>query len=303
MRYFCGWDGGGSKTEVLCADINGREVARQTFGTLNLNGAPQEKVAETIANAVSFMKSIGSLDDCLALVIGSAGVSNVHVRTFITEHVRKRGFSGRLQIVGDHEIALEGLISGPGAVLIAGTGSVCIGKDDHGNRARAGGFGYLIDDCGSGYAIGRDILASIVRAHDGRSPQTCLTGMVLDQLHLPDIPGIVTWLYDARTEKKDVAALAPLLNHALAANDAAARQIAHTAAKDLSDLAAAVWKKLNLERGQLALTGSILEYFSAVREEVIRLSREAFPEMEIVSSQNGACEGALKLAMMMYPQK
>ena len=300
MRYFCGWDGGGSKTEVLCADSEGHEIARKTFGSLNLNGAPKEKIAETIEEAIRFMKSAGSLNDCLELVIGAAGVSNAHVRTFITEQVRLNGYAGNLQIAGDHEIALEGFLSGPGAVLIAGTGSVCIGRDDRGNRARSGGFGYLIDDCGSGYAIGRDILSAIVRAHDSRCGKTCLTEMTLKHLNLPDIPSLITWLYDPHTEKKDIAALAPLLNHAIAADDEAAQKIALAAAKELAELVIAVWKTLNLRQGQLALTGSILEHFSSIREEVSRLVCRKYPETEVLASHNDACAGALKLAIKMH---
>ena len=299
MKYFCGWDGGGSKTEVLCADENGTEIARKTFGTLNMNGASADEVAETISNAVSFMKSIAPLDAFQALAIGAAGVSNAPVSAFITEQVRRCGYSGALRIAGDHEIALEGFISGPGAVLISGTGSVCIGKDDRGNQTRAGGFGYLIDDCGSGYAIGRDILAAIVRAHDGRGCPTCLTEMVLGQLGLPDIRGVVTWLYSPSTEKKDIAALAPLLNRALDADDAAAKQIAQIAANELAQLAVAVWKKLGLHQGQLALTGSILEHFNVIHDELCRLIQEFCPEINIIAPQERACDGAVKLATRM----
>ena len=300
MKYFCGWDGGGSKTEVLCADEEGRQIACRTLGPLNLNGAPEEKVSETIENAVNFMNSAGALDDCPSLVIGAAGVSNARVRTFLTDEIRRCGYSGRLTIVGDHEIALEGLISGPGAVLIAGTGSVCVGRDESGNRARAGGFGHLIDDGGSGYAIGRDILSAVVRAHDGRGCRTVLTDLTLEYLGASDMTDVTTWLYGPQTKKKDVAALAPLLNHALQENDAAAKEIALTAAKELAQMANAVWNTLGLREGQLALTGSIFEHYIVIRSEVRRLCRELCPEMDVISPQRRASEGAVKLAMKAY---
>ena len=297
MVYFCGWDGGGSKTTVLCADENGKELARKTFGPLNINGAPQETVATTIADALAFMKSIANLDQFRTLAIGAAGVSNFRVVDFITDQIRQRGYTNKLLIVGDHEIALESLHSESGAVLIAGTGSICIGKDNQGNRARAGGFGYLIDDCGSGYSIGRDILAAIVRAHDGRGCKTCLTEMTLEHLGAPDIPHLIAWLYNSQTDKKDIAALTPLLSRALEVNDPAAKQIALSAAKELTMLITAVWKKLNLYHGELILTGSILEHFSLIRDEVCRLSHAFCPEIDVIIPQDGACEGALKLAM------
>lgn len=298
MRYFCGWDGGGSKTEVLCADENGREIARKTFGSLNVNGAPHETVAETIKNAVAFMQSTA---DIQALVIGAPGISNAGSTEFITEEVCRCGYSGRLQIIGDHEIALEGAISCSGAVLIAGTGSICLGKNSSGRRARAGGFGHIIDDCGSGYAIGRDILSAVVRAHDGRGPKTCLTEMVLSQLGAADIRAMITWLYNPQTEKKDVAALSPLLNRALAENDSVAHEIILASAKELAQLSKAVWKQLDLQQGELALTGSIFQHFPAIREKVCGEIQSIHPGIRVISLENHACEGAVKLAMKLQP--
>lgn len=297
MKYYCGWDGGGSKTEVLCADESGREIARRSFGSLNLNGASEEAVAETIADALEFMRSVGSLRNCCGLAIGAAGVSNARVGVFLEERLREAGYTGKLSIVGDHVIALEGAVDGSGAVLIAGTGSICLGKDEHGNQARAGGYGYLIDDGGSGYAIGRDILAAVVRAQDGRGCETCLTGLVMEQLNVQDVREMTAWLYSAQTGKKEIAALAPLLRIALDRDDEAAKAIASEAAKNLAELAIAVWRRLNLCKGELALTGSILEHFPEIRAETSRICRKFCPEMEEIRPRGSACAGAVKLAM------
>lgn len=297
MGYYCGWDGGGSKTEVLCADASGREIARRRFGPLNVNGAAEAQVAQTIADAVRFMQTVGGLSNCLGLAIGAAGVSNARMSEFIAEQVRSAGYAGKLTIVGDHEIALEGAVHGPGAVLIAGTGSICIGRDGDGNRARAGGFGYLIDDVGSGYAIGREILTAVVRAHDGRGGETSLTGAVLDRLNVRDVSGMLTWLYGPQTGKKEIAALAPLLILALSDGDEAAEEIARSAAEELAGLALAVWRKLGLQRGELALTGSVLEHYECIRDEVARICCEQFSEMNVIKPRGTACEGAVRLAM------
>ena len=75
--YICGWDGGGTKTQVLCLTPEGRVAGEGTFGPLNLNGAEEEKIAATIRESVAFMAGQpGGLAGCGALVIGTAGVSN-----------------------------------------------------------------------------------------------------------------------------------------------------------------------------------------------------------------------------------
>ena len=60
----------------------------------------------------------------------------------------------------------------PGVVLIAGTGSIAYGVNHDGFAARAGGWGYVLGDEGSGYWIGRQALAAVVREADGRGPKT-----------------------------------------------------------------------------------------------------------------------------------
>lgn len=300
MGYYCGWDGGGSKTEVLCRDEKGREIGHAFFGPLNINGAPRERVAQTIADAVGFMAGMpGGLEGCMHLVIGAAGVSNVQIYTFLTEHVHSEGYTGRLTIAGDQEIALAGAIEGPGAVLIAGTGAICCGRDGQGKATRVGGFGHLIDDGGSGYAIGRDILMAVVRAKDGRGKATCLTEAVFAKLGVNDVSGVITWLYSAGTGKKEVAALAPLLLDALAAGDEAAADIAKAAARELSALAVAAWKNLGIAEGELAMTGSVLTHYAAIREETAAICRAACPGMRVIAPRGSAAEGAVSMAMHM----
>ena len=218
--YYCGWDGGGTKTEVYAVDENGQTLADRCFGPLNPNGASQEKIMDTAREAIHFMASLpGGLEDCGGLVIGIAGVSNRHAAEIIENEVRTGGYHGPVRLLGDQEIALAGAIDGPGAVLIAGTGAICFGRDEAGKGFRVGGYGYLIDDGGSGYAIGRDILSSVVRCVDGRLPESCLPPLVFDFLKVKDVQGIITWLYAPATGKKEVASLAPLLLKAMEAGE------------------------------------------------------------------------------------
>lgn len=298
MSYYCGWDGGGSKTEVLCRDASGTEIGRASFGPLNLNGASKEKVGQTISDSIAFMASMpGGLDECGGLVIGAAGVSNAGVALLIEQNVRRSGYAGKLSIVGDHEIALEGAIHGAGAVLIAGTGSICVGRNADGERARAGGFGHLIDDEGSGYAIGRDILTAIVRAQDGRGEKTVLTDKVFSRLDVETVSQMLTWMYSPQTGKREIAALAPLLTEAIDQCDLPAVRIAEKAAGELAKMAAAVWKNLGICEGELALTGSVLTLQPHIRSEVNRLCRVQCPGVNVISPRGSAVDGAVQLAM------
>ena len=230
------------------------------------------------------------------LVIGMAGVSNRHATAFVEQTVRDAGFRGHLQFLGDQEIALAGAISGHGAVLIAGTGSVCCGRDQSGTLFRVGGYGYLIDDPGSGYAIGRDILTAVVRAVDGRGRATCLKDLVFRELKTDEVRGLITWLYAPATGKKEVAAITRLLPEALKAGDEAALAIAEKATEDLADIVLAGWKKTGMEDGELALTGSILEHFDGIREGMAQRVHAVFPNIEIGFPRSDPAHGAASLA-------
>ena len=229
-------------------------------------------------------------------MIGMAGVSSQHARAFLENTLASCGYQGRYRLLGDQEIALAGAVEGPGAILIAGTGSVCLAKNETGDTFRSGGYGYLIDDCGSGYAIGRDILASVVRAEDGRGPATCLTEAVYRELSVKNVGQMITWLYSPDTGKKQIAALAALLPEAIEKGDEAALSIAQRAAEELSALAVSAWNRAGLAQGELALSGSILTRFSTVRQGVVERLGKALPRATVISPRHPAAFGAAALA-------
>ena len=297
-QYFCGWDGGGTKTEVCLVNKEGAVIASRAFGPLNINGASEDTVRRSVQDAVDYMAAQpGGLSACGALMIGMAGASNRDAVLLMENAVRQAGYEGPLKILGDQEIALEGAVQGHGAVLIAGTGAICFGRDPAGNRFRVGGYGYLIDDGGSGYAIGRDILAATARAVDGRGMETCLKAMVFEALHVQDMPGVITWLYGPQTGKKEVASLAPLLLRALEAGDEAAWRIAQKAAADLAELVIAGWRKTGMRDGELALTGSILTRYASIRQMVEEKLQTALPALRIQAPRASAAQGAAMLAL------
>lgn len=301
--YVCGWDGGGTKTEVLCMALNEDVLADGNFGPLNPNGAEQTKVVSTVRDSVAFMASQpGGLAACSALVIGTAGVSNEAAVRLVTDTVRACGYHGPLRLLGDQEIALAGAIRGPGAVLVAGTGSICCARDDQGHTTRVGGRGYLIDDEGSGYALGRDILMAVARADDGRANPTALTAMVFDALGVSNVREAVTWLYAPTTGKREVAALAPLLLRALDMGDEAAQAIADNAAAALAELAVTAWRNLALHTGELAFIGSILARYPRIRQGVMARCQAACPGMVIREPRGGAAQGAALLALDLLRQ-
>lgn len=296
--YAAGWDGGGTKTTIEARAEDGTVLMRERFGSMNLNSAGESSVEATFRDAIAAMRTLpGGLEACGAVCIGSAGVSNPEARATLERLLRQCGYPGPLLLVGDHETALAGALGSPvGMVLIAGTGSICFGRSSAGETARAGGYGHKIDDEGSGYALGRDALAAVVRAADGRAPRTLLTQLVFEKLGITNLGGLVRFTYAPETEKKQIASLAPLIEQARDAGDEAAQAITVRAAGELAQLAGAVARTIGMENAELAMTGSLLLHDNGLRTETQKSLRNQFPEMRFLAPRNDAASGAALLA-------
>lgn len=299
MKYVAGWDGGGTKTAVTVADENGRSIHAFTAGAINYNGQDEESVRLAIQEIIaSIERSCGGLERCAQMCIGAAGVSNPSVVSRLTSNIRECGYEGRLLITGDHETALYGGLDNPyGIILIAGTGSICYGKNEAGAAHRTGGCGYLIDDEGSGYSIGRDLIAAVVRANDGRIPETAIAGLVYDRLQVGTVRELIGFVHDKRTNKKDVAALAPLLSEACSLGDEAGLAIADKSASSLLELVVPVADKLVLQDGNLAMSGSVLLRNDYVRTAFADKLERAYPRMNCFPAKKDASSGAVLLAL------
>ena len=291
--FLIGADGGGTKTEFIITDMEGNRVSGGRLGPMN-PFSPKEVLAETargLARAITAVEG-----ECARLAVACAGAGESEMAARVQAELAAAGVSCPITVYGDHENALFAAFGeGDGAVLIAGTGSVCFGRRN-GVYHRSGGRGHVIDDGGSGYAIGRDMLSAVVRASDGRADRTALTRLVTDFCGTNDIAEITTRFTDPALPKSEIAALAPLLSAAVSSGDEAAREIQERAAAELASLAIAVLSALP-GIGQVAFTGSVLTYGRSLRAMVSALIKERFPLAECSVCYTRGAEGAAAYAL------
>src|SRR6266581_557596 len=92
-----------------------------------------------------------------ALAVAARGVWTARERAALRR--RLRALAPRVDVLSDAEAAWLGALDGrPGVVVLAGTGSIVVGRDARGRWARAGGLGPLLGDEGSAFWIGREWL-------------------------------------------------------------------------------------------------------------------------------------------------
>jgi N-acetylglucosamine kinase len=150
-----------------------------------------------------------------------------------------------LIVTTDAEIALSGATAtGQGIAAIAGTGSIAFGRNAEGRRARAGGWGYIFGDEGSGFDIARQALRAALRMEEGWGPPTSLRQALLDSTGRRDANAVLHLFYTAGWPRSRVAALASLAVAAAAEGDAAAIGILNRAAVELAMLVAAIRSQL-----------------------------------------------------------
>lgn len=303
MKFVLAVDGGGTKTHVLCADETGQVVGEGFSGPTSLTatsvGAASFNLREAIRQA---MEKIGDQAEVACLVMGLAGMDTPPEEANAFK-VFKDGLEnlkiGKLMLVNDSLIGLASGTDKPDAVvLIAGTGSNCVGRNQEGQTAKTSGMDYMLTDQGSGYDIGLTVLKEVVKSFDGRGPKTSLEALVCDYFHIKSIYELKGPTYNPALTKPEVADLARLCIQANDAGDQVARGILDHAIADLNLMIKTVMQKLNIvDRDvDIVLAGSITKvpYVQAgIKSHVI----EFCPNSHLVVPTQEPVFGALKMAL------
>ncbi len=225
--YYLGVDGGGTKTHALITDAHGALLGEGYAGSSNYHDQGVAGARDAIVSAVDGARRAAALSPqpFNAAFLGLGSIVSETDRAVIRGIARELALAPPDRVGVDHDarVALAGGLSGrPGMVLIAGTGSICYGRTADGESWRAGGWGPLLADEGSGYWLGLRALRIAAESYDGRLPPGVLTGRVLAALGIAEMDDLMHRVYVAGLSRAEIAALGPLTLAAAAEGDAAA---------------------------------------------------------------------------------
>jgi len=247
MKLFLGVDGGQSGTTALIGDELGRVLGEGKAGPANhaATGEGRARLEGAVRASVAAATGAAGLDDSQvsfeAACFGMSGGPE-DKRQILAATVR----SGQIVVVTDAEVALSGAAGGgPGMVVIAGTGSIALGRNAEGRTARAGGWGYIFGDEGGAFDIARQALRAALRMEEGWGPQTALREALLEATGAAGVNEAMHLFYTPEWPRARVASLAAAVDQAAENADPAARRILAQAAQELALLAG--WQQLAVE--------------------------------------------------------
>lgn len=303
QAFFIGVDGGGTKTQAVVIDEKGKEIAKGVSGGSN-------------PSVVGINESVKNIDDALKQALLGKKLTNVPAVFAIAGINTEEGknnlkgaisatpsiscvISKNFEVVNDALAALRaGTADKNAIVVIAGTGSSCVGGNENGKHAKSGGMDYILSDEGSGYFIGLSVLKAVTKSSDGREAKTKLVDMLFKKLKIKSIEELDLLVYKKPWNKTDIASVAPLAEIATEIGDPKAKQIIETASRELGQMIKAVVKKLELVHKPYTIvtTGSVFKIQKILCENLERDILKFSPEAKFTKPQVDSATGAAYLA-------
>ena len=236
--YYIGIDGGGTKTAFGLFDENGlclKRIEQTTCHFLQVGFDGCSKILKKGIDELVCQYDI-SVNN-LKIGIGIAGYGNdLNIRRQIEEAIALLLGEYTYFLTNDMHVALLGGINGQdGIAVVAGTGSIAMAKGNH-KIYRCGGWGYQLDDEGSAYWIGKEVLKEFCKQADCRNQQDELYYRVMSYFHIDNPYQIIACVHNLSNERTEVAKLAKVCSELAEKGHVQSQMILQTAGVHIAQL-------------------------------------------------------------------
>ncbi len=304
-NLFLGVDGGGTKTLVVLLDGENKIVAEGLSGASNPMRVGIETAVTNISEAINKAcdKSNRNVTDIVAAALGLAGVRRNDIRLRIRERIAQQLRTKSVEVLTDADIALYGATKDKaGLVVIAGTGSICLGKNEKGEKAIAGGWGPLAGDEGGGAGIARRALQAIAKASDGRGCLTKLSQKGMEYFRAGKPEDLLVAIYAPQIDNAKIAGFAKFVSEAAAEGDEVSKQILAEAGYELGLAATAVIRQLKLQRRKfpIATVGGIFQSGQIITNPLIETVNIIAPKAYLIEPPLPPAVAAAQMAFEKY---
>lgn len=325
-RFLVGLDIGGSHTRGVL--FRGDSPVREArSGSANVQNVSREQAAQSLRDVFDRLEPPRGT----AVLAGAGGVDTPHDAAALTQLIRSVAEAAAgdrppadacsaagghpapdvapasaTPVIAVHDTRLILAAGGhtEGIAVIAGTGSVAWGVNASGREARAGGWGYLLGDEGSGYWLGREAVRHVLRDAQDRGTSDVAPAeddrfarAVLGHAGVSTPTELIAAFHD-RPDRTHWAGLARTVIE-LAPHDDAARELVSAAAAHLAELIITVARNLGeplpvVVGGGLATTSvgvEIKEHLRGHGSRVTLLDREPVLGAPLLARATGLWDG------------
>ena len=242
-EYFLGIDGGATKTDFVLADVNGNVISTAQLGSTNVVDVGIDTVCERLGEGIRLVCGCVPLR-AISVYAGLSGASAGNATQAVCAYLERFHFA-RVGCGNDAtNIIAAGLGQQDGMSVIMGTGSVVF-VQSKGELCRLGGYGYLFDEGGNGYAVGRDAIYAALRAEEGSGEHTLLRSLITARTATPTVLGALSSFYEGG--KREIASYAPLVITAHEQGDSVAGKILENNMRCLAELICLGRKRLEAQ--------------------------------------------------------
>lgn len=246
-----GLDIGGTKTHGLRLE-NGRPVMDTVAGSANIQNISRETAQSNLAEIFA---TLGH-GDVQRVYVGAGGVDTKQDAEELECLIAPFAPHAKVRIVHDSRLLLAAGGVHSGVAVIAGTGSAVWGRNPDGAESRAGGWGYLLGDEGSGYWLGREAVRhSLDRMNRGAEPDE-LTRALLSACGVDHPARLIALFHSSDTGRQYWAKQAELVVAAAGTGHKASQLMLSQAGRDLARMTVQALTQLGIP-GPVVLGGGL----------------------------------------------
>ncbi len=299
---YLGVDGGGTKTHIALMTAKGEVRGEGLAGPANPLRVGVETAVGNIVKALNDACDDAHISklDIAAATLGLAGVRRADLRKRVRERFIQSVGIRNTTVITDAEIALFASTLGePGLVVIAGTGSICLGKNDKGRIAISGGWGPLAGDEGGGVGIAQAALHSVAKASDGRGIATRLSQRASEYFRASGPENLIVAIYSPQVDNSRIAGFAKFVVEAAQEGDAVAENIIQEAGSELGVAACAVIEKLGLQKTKVPIgcVGSVFKAGDLLTKPMLETIRSIAPKAFLTEPKMPPAHAAAMMAL------
>lgn len=291
-----GVDGGATKTLAIVLDVRSGELHVGHGGPSNEDSVGIQAGADAVLSASREAAASASveLEQIDVAVLAVAGTDTARIERQVHERAPASWIVVN-DVVGAWATATG---AGPGIGVISGTGSNVFGVGPDGRAWRAGGWGHVLGDEGSGYWLGVRSIAAVLRDRDESGPKTALSDAALDHFEVEDVDGLVSLVYGKPLSKSEIAAFAIETGRLAEQQDAVAERLYRDAAAELAAQVSAVIRNTGLGGSfPVGLIGSAFKAGQVFVEPLTETIAELAPAARVRVVEAPPAAGALMLAL------